>query len=156
MSMLNEIVAQLDYNYRLHQQENRLLRANQKLVTLGENSNAEAAYIVEMALDNLWDNMPIFFEKQGFTITDLDESDKKYFVDYIQPDSSLWDSIWGEEQSIIDLADDKYQFVLAPLDDKNQKTSVTIYQADGKPLAKETLERLFSVMELALSFKNIY
>jgi outer membrane protein assembly factor BamC len=53
MAMLNEIVAQVDYNYRLQQRENRLMRANQKLVTIGENKEAESAYVVEMALDNL-------------------------------------------------------------------------------------------------------
>ena len=55
MLMLNEVVAQVDYNYRLQQRENRLMRANQKLVVLGENSEAEPAYVVEMGLDNLWD-----------------------------------------------------------------------------------------------------
>lgn len=154
MAMLNEIVAQVDYNYRLQQQENRLLRANQQLVTIGENKNAEAAYVVEMALDNLWDNMPIFFEKQGFTITDLNESNKIYYVDFVKPDGSLWDSIWGDEQPVIDMANAKYQFVLAPLDDKNQQTSVTIYNADGKALPLETLERIFPVMKSALSFKS--
>lgn len=156
MAMLNEIVAQVDYNYRLQQQENRLMRANQKLVSIGENKNAEAAYIVEMALDNLWDNMPIFFEKQGFTITDLNESNKKYYVDFVKPDGSLWDSIWGDEQPVIDIENAKYQFVLAPLTANNQQTSVTIYNADGEPLPLETLERIFPVMKMALSFKNVY
>lgn len=156
MAMLNEIVAQVDYNYRLQQQENRLMRANQKLVTIGENKASESAYVVEMALDNLWDNMPIFFEKHGFTITDLNESNKIYYVDFNKPDTSIWDSIWGDEQPVIEVNDAKYQFVLAPLDDKNQKTSVSIYNADGEPLPLETLERIFPVMEMGLSFKNFY
>jgi outer membrane protein assembly factor BamC len=35
MAMLNKVVGQVDYNYRLQQRENRLMRANQKLVTIG-------------------------------------------------------------------------------------------------------------------------
>jgi len=156
MAMLNEVVAQVDYSYRLLQRENRLMRANQKLVSIGENKESEHAYVVEMALDNLWDNMPIFFEKYGFTITDLNETNKIYYVDFTQPESSIWDSIWGDELPVVDVSNDKYQFVLAPLDDKNQKTSVSIYSADGELLPLETLERIFPVMEAGLSFRNLY
>ena len=156
MLMLNEVVAQVDYNYRLQQRENRLMRANQKLVVLGENSEAEPAYVVEMGLNNLWDNMPIFFEKHGFTINDLNESNKTYYVAFIKPETSIWDTIWGDEGPVIEVNDAKYQFVLAPLDDKDQQTSVSIYNADGEPLPLETLERIFPVMETGLSFKSFY
>lgn len=156
MAMLNEIIGQVDYNYRLQQRENRLMRANQKLVTIGENKESESAYVVEMGLDNLWDNMPIFFEKHGFTISDLNETNKIYYVDFTKPEISLWDSIWGDERPVVEVSDAKYQFVLAPLDDKNQKTSVTIYNADGEPLSSEVLERIFPVMESGLSFRNFY
>lgn len=156
MAMLNRIVGQVDYNYRLHQRANRLMRANQKLVTIGENKASESAYVVEMGLDNLWDNMPIFFEKHGFTISDLNETNKIYYIDFSMPDTSIWDSIWGDDQPVIELNDGKYQFVLAPLDDKNQKTSVSIYNADGEPLALETLELIFPVIEAGLSFRNLY
>lgn len=156
MAMLNEVVAQVDYNYRLQQRENRLMRANQKLVTIGENKKAEAAYIVEMALDNLWDNMPIFFEKHGFTISDLNETKKIYYVNFTKPDSSIWDSIWGDEQAVIEISDAKYQFILEPVSDQNLKSSVSIYSVDGEPLSLETLEKIFPVMEAGLSFRNIY
>lgn len=156
MAMLNEIVAQVDYNYRLQQRENRLMRANQKLVTLGENSKNEASYLVEMNLDNLWSNMPIFFEKHGFTITDLDESKKVYFVDFVKPDVSLWDSIWGDDEPVIEIPDAKYQFVLESLDDNNEKTVVSLYSSDGKPLPLSTLENIFPVVEKGLSFRNLY
>lgn len=156
MAMLNEIVGQVDYNYRLQQRENRMMRANQKLVTIGENKESETAYVVEMSLDNLWDNMPIFFEKHGFTITDLNETNKIYYVDFTKPETSIWDSIWGDERPVIEVSDAKYQFVLASLDDKNHKTSVSIYDVDGEPLSLEVLERIFPVMEAGLSFRNFY
>ena len=156
MAMLNEVIAQVDYNYRLQQRENRFMRANQKLVVIGENKEAESAYIVEMSIDNLWDNMPIFFEKHGFAITDLDETNKIYYVDFVKPETSIWDTIWGDERPVIEVSDAKYQFVLGSLDEKDQKTSVTIYDADGAPLPLETLERVFPVIEPGLSFRNFY
>ncbi|MGL1957428.1 MAG: outer membrane protein assembly factor BamC [Colwellia sp.] len=156
MAMINEVVSQVDYNYRVQNRENRLMRANQKLVTIGENPQAEHAYVVEMGLDDLWDNMPIFFEKHGFVISDLNETKKIYHVDFVKPDSSIWDSIWGDEVPVIEVSDSHYQFALVPLDDANEKTSVTIYNADGEPLTLETLNRIFPVVEMGLSFRNIY
>lgn len=156
MAMLNEIVAQVDYNYRQYQRQERLKRANQQLVVIGENSAEERAYIVEMALDNLWGNMPIFFEKHGFTITDLNESNKIYYVDFVKPSSSIWAAIWGDDVPVIEVADAKYQFVLSAVDDKNQKTSVTIYNADGEPLSAQTMDLIFPVMKEGLSFRNFY
>ena len=65
-AMLNELIAGVDYNYRVQQRENRLIRANQKLVTFGKNIESEDAYVIEMELEDLWGNMPVFFEKHGF------------------------------------------------------------------------------------------
>jgi len=156
MAMLNEVVSQVDFNYRLQERENRLMRANQKLVTIGENKEAEMAYVVELGLDDLWDNMPTFFEKHGFSISDLNESNKIYYVNFVKPDNSIWDSIWGDNVPVIDVKDAHYQVVLTSLDNNNEKTSVTIYKANGEPLPLATLERIFPVIEVGLSFRNLY
>jgi outer membrane protein assembly factor BamC len=153
MNMLNEVISQVDFQYRLKQRENRLLRANQKFVTLGENSKAEAAYIVEISADLLWSNLPLFFEDHGFSVDDLNESDKVYFVDYVQPESSLWDSIWGDDLPVIALPNGKYQFKLENIDDSS---SVTIYDEQGVALPASTLEQIFTVMEPGLSFKDAF
>ena len=155
-AMLNELIAAVDYNYRVQQRKDRLARANQKLVTLGKNIEAEDAYVVEMGVEDLWGNMPIFFEKHGFTITDLNEDKKIYYVDFVQPDTSVWDSIWGDDVPVIDVNDAHYQFVLTPVDELNQQTTVTIYNAAGEPLPLETLERIFPVIEKGLSFRDIF
>jgi len=156
MAMLNEIVAQVDYKYRKQQRENRLLRATQKLVSIGQNSLSEPAYIVEMELDHLWSNMPIFFDKHGFKVADLNETKKIYFVDFVKPDVSIWDKIWGDDVPVVDVAEQRYQFVLSPIGEKNESTSVTIFDADGNVLSTEKLEKIFPVMEVGLSFRDVY
>jgi len=153
MAMLNEIVAQVDFKYRLNQRENRLMRAKQKFVTLGENLEEEPAYIAEIDVEMLWSNMPLFFADYGFEITDLNESNKIYFVDFVKPDNSLWAVIWGNDLPVIDVDDAKYQFALADLDGK---TTITIYDGNGNVLPVETLERIFPVMEAGLSFKDAF
>ena len=156
MAMLNEIVSQVDYDYRLYQRENRLMRANQKLVTIGENADKKAAFIVEMTLDNLWANMPIFFEKHGFTISDLDETKKIYYADFVKPDVGIWDSIWGDDAAMLDIENGAYQFVLTPDADNKDVTSVTILNKDGTPLPLATLEKIFPVVEVGLSFRDSF
>lgn len=151
MAMINEIVAQVDYKYRLQQKENRLLRATQHLVTIGQNPEAEPAYIVEMESELLWTNLPIFFSKYGFDITDMNEGKKIYFVDFVKPDNSLWASIWGDDIPVVEIEDTKYQFVLAAVEDN---TALTIYDGDGNVLPESTLNRIFDVMEAGLSFRT--
>lgn len=153
MAMLNEIIAQVDYKYRSHQQENRLMRANQQLVSLGLNSKNEPAYLVEMELDLLWSNMPIFFERYGFNVSDLNESNKVYYVDFVKPDLSLWDKLWADEVPELDLAEGKYQFVLTPNSDSKEQTSVTMLNEQGDVLSQTTLEKLLPLMEPGLSFR---
>jgi outer membrane protein assembly factor BamC len=155
-AMLNSIISLVDYNYRVQQREDRLVRANQKLVTIGNNAKDEDSYVVEMETDKLWDNMPVFFEKHGFTITDINESKKVYYVDFLKPESSVWDALWGDDVAVVDVSEAQYKFILTPLGEKNQKTSVTIYNADGEPLPKATLERIFPVIEVGLSFRNVF
>lgn len=155
MAMLNEIVAQVDFQYRKQQRENRLMLANQRLVSMADNSQGQPAYIVEMSLDSLWQNMPIFFEDYGFTVSDLNESKKVYYVDFVKPDIGLWDKLWGDDVPVLDLSDQQYQFVLESIEDEN-KTSVTIIDEQGNALSQETLTRIFPVMEAALSFRDIY
>ncbi|TYK66162.1 outer membrane protein assembly factor BamC [Colwellia echini] len=155
-AMLNELIASVDYEYRIQQHKDRLARANQKLVKLGENAAGEPAYIVELGIDDLWNSMPLFFEKHGFTITDLNEENKIYYVDFVKPDTSIWDTIWGDGVSVIEVDEVQYQFVLSPLDDVEHKTAVTIYKEDGTPLTSETLERVFPVVEPSLSFREIF
>lgn len=155
-AMLNSIISLVDYNYRVQQRENRLVRANQKLVNIGKNIEEEDAYIVEMETNKLWDNMPVFFEKHGFTITDINDAKKIYYVDFVKPESSVWDAIWGDDVPVVDVSEAHYQFVITPLDEVNGKTSVTIYKASGEPLPMATLERIFPVMEAGLSFRNVF
>jgi outer membrane protein assembly factor BamC len=152
MAMLNDIVGHVDYMYRKNQREHRLMRATQKIVTIGENSHGESAYIVELEKEYLWDNLPGFFEKYGFALDDLNETKNIYFVSFTKPDSSLWDSIWGEGEPIIDLTNGKYQFVLKAVD---KKTALTIYDENGAALSAETLLHVFDVMEPGLSFRNL-
>jgi len=156
MAMLNEVIAQVDYKYRKQQRENRLMRTNQKLVTIAENKQAEPAYLVEMELDLLWSNLPIFFEDYGFKVSDLNETKKIYYVDFVKPDVSLWEKLWDDQAPVLEIENQAYQFVLSPVGEKGEQTSVTILDAQDIALTAETLKRIFPVMSPGLSFRDVY
>lgn len=153
MAMLNSIINQVDYQYRLKAKQERIERAEQQLVTIGENQQAEPAYLVDIKIDTLWDAMPFFFRDYGFTVSDLNETEYIYYVDF-EKNSGILDFIWSDEDGVIDVADAKYQFTLTEM--SKGQTAVTIYDASGQPLSNEVLTRIFPQMEKALSFKTLF
>jgi outer membrane protein assembly factor BamC len=155
VSMLNNVIGYVDYKYRQYQKENRLMKATQKIVSISENSIGEPAYLIDMREDYVWSNLPAFFEKYGFEIHDLNESKRIYYVNFVKPDASLWDSIWGDAQPVIDLPEQKYQFALSKIDGKQNKTIISIYDEAGNALDQETLTRIFDVVEPGLSFRVV-
>jgi len=152
MAVLNKITAQVDFEYRKQQRENRLLKATQKLVSLSSNDKGEAAYQVEMPADLLWQNLPIFFERHNFTITDLNESTQVYFVKFTKPDISLWDSIWGDGAPVVEIENGKYRFELS--EKSAEESLVTIYNDKDEALSEATLQEIFAVMDAGLSFRE--
>lgn len=152
MSKLNEIIGEVDYEYRELKRENILMRAKQNIVTIGSNTDNGSAFIVDMEIDSVWANMPLFFADYGFTSTDLNESKKLYYVDFVKPGTGFWESIWGDNKEQLELTDGKYRF---DLDETEDKTSVTLLDETGTPLPLETLQKLLPVMEKGLSFRTI-
>jgi outer membrane protein assembly factor BamC len=155
MSMLNKIIGQVDYQYRLLKLENRLMRANQQIVSLGVNEQNEPVYIVEIESDLLWSNMPIFFENHGFTVSDLNETKKIYYVDFIKPDISFWDHLWSDSLPELELEESAYQFILTPNSTNDEQTYVTILDASGELLSEQSLQKLFPSIEPGLSFRSV-
>ena len=89
----------------------------------------------------------------GNSITDLNESTKIYYVDYVKPEASFWASIWGESLPVVELPNGKYQFQVEKM---AAKSAVTLYDSEGNALPEETLEKIFDVMEAGLSFKDVF
>ena len=152
IAMLNQVVSQVDFKYRSFQRDNQLLRAKQQLVSIEQDDTGQASYLVEMESDMLWSNMPILFSKYGFDVNDLNESKQVYYVTYKKLETSVWDSLWGDDAPVIgNLAEGKYQFHLSAQDNS---TLVTLKDEAGNALSKSQLETMFDAMSLALSFKD--
>jgi len=153
MAMLNTLIGEVDYQYRIYKHKLLQSKAKQKIVSLGSNEQNDAAYIVDMDIDSLWTNIPNFFNDNGFVVNDLNESRRIYFVEYTQPESSFWDSLWGDDKPVLELANGKYQFVLSEVD---EQTAVTILDEEGTALSSEVLTTLLPAIQSGFSFENLF
>ncbi len=150
MNQLNQIIGEVDFKYREFNRDTILKKIKDKVLTIGMNSNNDETYIVAMDTDLLWSNLPQFFVEYGFTVTDLDESKKLFFVDFVKPGTGFWENIWGDDKPQLDLPDGKYRFDLNNMGE--DKTSLILLDESGTPLPLETIEKLLPVMEKGLSF----
>ncbi|WP_394174217.1 outer membrane protein assembly factor BamC [Thalassotalea litorea] len=148
MAMINAVSAQVDYEYRLNLRDQRLAKANRKVVTLTE-VEGQAAYLVDYPQQEFWELLPEFFERYNFSVTDLNESKFVYMVNYERNDPSLWDGIWGEDVGVIDLEDGTYEF---HLESKQDKTLLKIINDQKEVLSESVLETNFDIMSSALTF----
>lgn len=153
MSVLNQVIEQVGYDYQKYYRDKRKERADQKLVTLSENAKAESSLLVEMTEDQLWDNINRFFATHGFTVTDLDDSKKIYYVNYEKPSRSFWQFIWGKRVPVVEIASGDYQFRLREVNET--QTYVTIYDKDGVALDNDTMQNIYPVLEHGLSFREL-
>ncbi|TKB44360.1 outer membrane protein assembly factor BamC [Thalassotalea mangrovi] len=149
MAMINAVSAQLDYEYRLNLRDQRLAKANRKVVAMGSDEQGQSAYLVDYPRQEFWDMLPQFFEKYNFSVTDLNESKYVYMVNYERNDPSLWEGIWGDAVDVIDLDDGSYEFHLVA---KDKKTLLKIYNDQKQLLSETELESNFDIMSSALSF----
>lgn len=151
MGMINAIVGQLGYQYRLNNREDRIARANMEIVSYGRSAKDEPALLIEYPADELWTYMPGFFDKYGFTVTDINEDKLIYIVSYEKPDSSLWDRMWGDELPIINMESGTYEMHLQKLD---KTTVLVITDEQNVVLSEEILLDNFDILEPALSFRE--
>lgn len=153
MAMLNTLIGEVDYQYRIYKHELLQSKANKTIVTIGKNKQDEPAFIVDMELDSLWTSVPTFFSDNGFEVTDLNESKHIYYVTYAKPEPGFWDSIWGSDKPVLDIANGKYKFIFT---DVEKETAVTIRDEAENALPIETLEAILPVMKSGLSFENLF
>ncbi|WP_371372569.1 outer membrane protein assembly factor BamC [Thalassotalea aquiviva] len=151
MAMVNDITTQLGYIYRVNNREDRIARANMKLVKYGQSKNGQPALIIDYPVEQYWNYIPSFFEKYGFKVTDLNEDKFIYQVYYTKPETGVWDSIFGDELPVVELEDGTYEFHLQPFDGK---TALVISDDQNNVLSEELLLDNFDILEPALSFKE--
>ncbi|WP_105201552.1 MULTISPECIES: outer membrane protein assembly factor BamC [unclassified Pseudoalteromonas] len=149
---LNGAIAEFDYRYRQLQVE---LRQRQGIISLalGFDNQGNAALITEQDKNLVSERFSAFLERLQFTIIEVDAEKGRIIADYTQPESSVWDSIWGEEAMQLPLEDGQYQILLDNA--KAGGTSITWMDKDGEVLEPGTMNDLQQALVTALRARGI-
>ncbi|WP_105254526.1 outer membrane protein assembly factor BamC [Pseudoalteromonas sp. T1lg75] len=149
---LNSVIAEFDYRYRQLQVE---LRQRQGIISLalGFDNQGNAALMTEQDMNVVFERFSGFLERLQFTIIEVDAEKGRIIADYTQPESSVWDSIWGEEAMQLPLENGQYQILLDNA--KAGGTSITWMDKDGEVLEPGTMNDLQQALVTALRSRGI-
>ncbi|KPZ52881.1 outer membrane protein assembly factor BamC [Pseudoalteromonas sp. S3776] len=149
---LNQVVAEFDYRYRQLEVENR---KRQGIISLemGFDNKGNAALVTEQSYDAVFDRFSGFLERLSFTIVEIKTDTGLITADYNKPESSVWDSIWGDDVAQLPIEEGQYQILVSKT--KEGGTSLTWMDDKGETLEPGTMNGLQQALEAALIQRGI-
>ena len=149
---LNQVIAEFDYRYRQLEVE---MRKQQGIISLemGFDNKGNAALVTEQDYNMVFDRFSGFLERLSFTIVEIDQERGLITADYKKPESSVWDSIWGEELAELPIEEGQYQILVSRTNDGG--TSLTWMDSEGSTLEPGTMNDLQQALENALRQRGI-
>ncbi len=118
------------------------------LLTKAVNEKNEAVLLTTQPIDVTWNQLELLFEQVSLTVTDLNQTEYVYYVNFTKPESGFWGSIWGgEEQPVLPIAEGEYQLHLSKTD---KGTAIKWRDKDGTPLSQEQVYAIYDVFVAAI------
>jgi outer membrane protein assembly factor BamC len=121
-----------------------------------ERRGEQPALRLELPLERAWASLESALPKAGFTVSDLNRSERQLWATYAPPAEeeekrgwfgSLWHALFGEDEAIAD--DTVYLIAVEPR--QSAAVRITIRREDGQPLADADAERLLHEIKGRLS-----
>ena len=149
---LNQVVSEFDYRYRQLEVD---MRKRQGIISLelGFDNKGNAALVTEQAYDTVFDRFSGFLERLSFTIVEINQETGLITADYAKVESSVWDSIWGDEPTELPIDEGQYQILVSKT--KQGGTSLTWMDDKGETLEPGTMNGLQQALEAALIKRGI-
>jgi len=149
---LNQVVSEFDYRYRQLEVD---MRKRQGIISLemGFDNKGNAALVTEQSYDAVFDRFSGFLERLSFTIVEINQDTGLITADYNAPESSVWDSIWGDEVTQLPIDEGQYQILVSKT--KEGGTSLTWMDDKGETLEPGTMNGLQQALEAALIQRGI-
>ena len=152
MRALNQVVSEFDYRYRQLEVD---MRKRQGIISLelGFDNKGNAALVTEQTYDTVFDRFSGFLERLSFTIVEVNQETGLITADYAKVESSVWDSIWGDEPTELPIDEGQYQILVSKT--KQGGTSLTWMDDKGETLEPGTMNGLQQALEAALIKRGI-
>ncbi|GAB0112217.1 outer membrane protein assembly factor BamC [Pseudoalteromonas distincta] len=149
---LNQVVSEFDYRYRQLEVD---MRKRQGIISLemGFDNKGNAALVTEQSYDAVFDRFSGFLERLSFTIVEINQETGLITADYTKPESSVWDSIWGDEVAQLPIDEGQYQILVSKTNEGG--TSLTWMDDKGETLEPGTMNGLQQALEAALIQRGI-
>lgn len=139
--MVNYITTQYDKQVTEEARIRALELINKVPVTMGKDRSGLPVIIARAPYDLVWSKLETVLPQIGFNITDKNRSQGTIDTDYKDPDEEVWQSLGVKP---LTLSDKKYGLLVGDLDNR---TSINVTDADGKPIPQEDLQTLIPVLQ---------
>ncbi|PCC12560.1 outer membrane protein assembly factor BamC [Pseudoalteromonas sp. JB197] len=149
---LNQVISEFDYRYRQLEVD---MRKRQGIISLemGFDNKGNAALVTEQSYEAVFDRFSGFLERLSFTIVEINQDTGLITADYKKPESSVWDSIWGDEVAQLPIDEGQYQILVSKT--KQGGTSLTWMDEQGDTLEPGTMNGLQQALVAALIQRGI-
>ena len=149
---LNQVISEFDYRYRQLEVD---MRKRQGIISLemGFDNKGNAALVTEQSYEAVFDRFSGFLERLSFTIVEINPDTGLITADYKKPESSVWDSIWGDEVTQLPIDEGQYQILVSKT--KQGGTSLTWMDEQGDTLEPGTMNGLQQALVAALIQRGI-
>lgn len=149
---LNQVISEFDYRYRQLEVD---MRKRQGIISLemGFDNKGNAALVTEQSYETVFDRFSGFLERLLFTIVEINPDTGLITADYKKPESSVWDSIWGDEVTQLPIDEGQYQILVSKT--KQGGTSLTWMDEQGDTLEPGTMNGLQQALVAALIQRGI-
>ena len=149
---LNQVITEFDFRYRQLEVD---MRKRQGIISLemGFDNKGNAALVTEQSYDAVFDRFSGFLERLSFTIVEINQDTGLITADYKAPESSMWDSIWGDDVAQLPIDEGQYQILVSKT--KQGGTSLTWMDDEGETLEPGTMNGLQQALEAALIKRGI-
>ncbi|WMS87445.1 outer membrane protein assembly factor BamC [Pleionea litopenaei] len=139
-AFLNEFIGYIDYLERLDNAR-KLQQLNQGFtVTLGRNSDSNAALVADTKFDIAWLKVPEVLAPFGFTLNDKDVSRATYFFEFEANEPGFFASLVGDDEGVVlQLPKGPYQVVVQ----KQAPVTISFINPDGEPLSDGVMAQIF-------------
>lgn len=129
----------------------RILQEGAIDFSLGTNNSGGIALVTDKGFQNVWDQLPRVIEKLNLSVTDRDQSKKTYYFNVKEPETGIWNSLFGDDNTNpkVELEPGDYQLRLSELE---SGVAITFYDNQGNLLAADKVTKIYP--EFSAAFRS--
>ncbi|NVK21427.1 MAG: outer membrane protein assembly factor BamC [Kangiellaceae bacterium] len=129
----------------------RILQEGAIDVRLGNDNQGNVALVTDRDFQSVWQQMPRVLESLNLPITDRDQSAGTYYFNVKDPDSGVWDALFGDDdEAKVNLQPGDYQIKVKELNTNG--VAMTFFDSEGNLLPANKITEIYP--EFSAAFRS--